>query len=345
MKVGISLDARNPPLWHQPWSDLYASLLEGCEQAENLGIDSVWLTEHHFFEDGYLPQTLTLAAAIAARTARIRIGTAILIPGLRSALEVAEQAAIVDLVSDGRLELGLGAGYRVPEFEAFGQDIRRRYELLEERAVEIKRLWEGGGFTPPPVQANAPLWIGAHGPRGARLAGKLGAGLMSFSPRVLEPYQAALERAGHGAAMARLTHVANMIIADDPEAAWHRIAPHLAYQWSSLARYGAEGAERGGGTQVAAVLQDVPEAVDPDTLRSEGPAMSPPAFDVVTAEEAIRRIRLWLADLPAHTVYFSRSIAGMPADLAERHVELLAAEVAPALRDGIAGSSAAAPER
>ena len=61
MKVGISLDARNPPLWRQPWSDFYASLLEGCEQADRLGFDSVWLTEHHFFEDGYLPQTLTLA--------------------------------------------------------------------------------------------------------------------------------------------------------------------------------------------------------------------------------------------------------------------------------------------
>src|ERR1700761_4696104 len=102
MKVGISLDVRNPPDWRRPWAGFYASVLETCEEAGRLGIDSIWLTEHHFFEDGYLPQTLTLAAAIAARTNRVRVGTAILIPGLRAALDVAEQAAIVDLVSNGR---------------------------------------------------------------------------------------------------------------------------------------------------------------------------------------------------------------------------------------------------
>jgi alkanesulfonate monooxygenase SsuD/methylene tetrahydromethanopterin reductase-like flavin-dependent oxidoreductase (luciferase family) len=332
MQVGICLDLRNPPRWHRPWAAFYAAALEDCVEAERQGIDSIWVTEHHFFEDGYLPQTLTFAAAIAARTSRVRVGTAILIPGLRAALEVAEQAAIVDLVSDGRLELGLGAGYRVPEFEAFGQDIGRRYALLEERAEEIQRLWDLRAFTPPPVQERAPLWIGAHGPRGARLAGRLGAGLMSFNPPAVAVYQDALNEAGHGAASARLAHVANMVIADDPEAAWSRIAPHLEYQWSSLARYGAEGAERGGTSKVAAVLQDVDQEVSAGSLRSTGPVMSPPNFDVVTAEEAVRRLGLWLVGLPAHTVYFSRSVSGMPEDLAQRHVELLATEVAPALK-------------
>jgi alkanesulfonate monooxygenase SsuD/methylene tetrahydromethanopterin reductase-like flavin-dependent oxidoreductase (luciferase family) len=176
------------------------------------------------------------------------------------------------------------------------------------------------------------LWIGAHGPRGARLAGRLGAGLLSFKPAVLAPYRAALQDAGHCAGAARMTHVANMLVADDPAAAWDRIAPHLAYQWSSLARYGAEGAERAGGGTVATVLADVATDVDPEALRSAGPVMTPPSFDVVTPEEAVARIRVWLADLPADTVYFCRSIAGMPEELARRHVELLARDVAPALR-------------
>jgi hypothetical protein len=64
--------------------------------------------------------------------------------------------------------------------------------------------------------------------------------------------------------------------------------------------------------------------------------MSPPSFDVVTPDEAVRRIRQWLADLPVDTVYFCRSIAGMPEDLAERHVELLASGVAPRLGAGVA---------
>jgi hypothetical protein len=85
------------------------------QNAESAGADSVWLSEHHFFDDGYLPQPMTLAAAIASRTQRLRIGTAVLIAPLRSAVQIAEEAAIVDLVSGGRFELGLGAGYRVPE--------------------------------------------------------------------------------------------------------------------------------------------------------------------------------------------------------------------------------------
>ena len=68
MDVGIYLDGRNPPQWARPWPEHYARTLELVERAEALGAASVWLSEHHFFEDGYLPQPLTFAAAIAART-------------------------------------------------------------------------------------------------------------------------------------------------------------------------------------------------------------------------------------------------------------------------------------
>ena len=127
MNVGIYLDLRNPPPWKQDPARVYAFALELCEEAERLGAHSVWLSEHHGFEDGYLPQPLTFAAAVAARTARLRIGTAVLLAPLRDPAHIAEEAAVVDLVSDGRLELGLGAGYRVPEFEQFDADPARRY--------------------------------------------------------------------------------------------------------------------------------------------------------------------------------------------------------------------------
>src|SRR5271154_6108597 len=119
MRVGLYFDLRNPPMWAQDAARLYGFTLEMCEEAERLGASSVWLSEHHFFEDGYLPQPLTFAAAIAARTSRIHIGTAILLLALRPAIQIAEEAAIVDILSNGRLELGVGVGYRVPEFEGF----------------------------------------------------------------------------------------------------------------------------------------------------------------------------------------------------------------------------------
>ena len=110
MNVGIYFDLRNPAVWRQDQSRLYGFALEMCEEAEQLGCHSVWLSEHHGFDDGYLPQPLTFAAAGAARTKCIRIGTAVLIAPLHHPVHLAEQAAIVDILSNGRLELGLGAG-------------------------------------------------------------------------------------------------------------------------------------------------------------------------------------------------------------------------------------------
>lgn len=328
MRVGIWTDMRNPPQWRRPWAALYGAALERIEHAEQLGLDAVWLTEHHFFEDGYLPQPLTFAAAIAARTTRMRIGTAILLAPLRPAVDIAEQAAIVDLISDGRLELGLGAGYRVPEFEAFGVDMKDRFTLLEDRAREVRRLWDEGGIVPGPAQARPRIWIGANGDRGARIAGRLGEGLMWLDPAKAAVYLQALRDAGHDESVARLSGSVNLIIAADPEAAWSRVAPHLVYQWETYARYGAEGSSKAG----ALVVHEA-STLSADDMRSAGPAMLMPSFDVVTPEEAVRRMRAWLTDMPVMDVYFWDSIAGMPDDLVAEHLELLAREVAPAVRD------------
>ena len=127
MKIGVWFDLRNPPGWRQDPARLAAFTLELCEEAELLGADSLWFSEHHGFEDGYLPQPLTFAAAAAARTTRVRLGTGILVAPLRKTAQLAEEAAVVDLISGGRLELGLGAGYRMPEFELFGTDFTARY--------------------------------------------------------------------------------------------------------------------------------------------------------------------------------------------------------------------------
>jgi alkanesulfonate monooxygenase SsuD/methylene tetrahydromethanopterin reductase-like flavin-dependent oxidoreductase (luciferase family) len=321
VKVGIYMDLRNPPGWRRPWASLYAAALERVAWAESLGIESVWLTEHHFFEDGYLPQPLTLAAAIAARTERIRIGTAILLAPLRPAVDIAEQAAIVDLLSGGRLELGLGAGYVAAEFEAFGADLGRRFELLEERAGVVGRLWDEGLVTPPPVQERVPIWLGVHGPRGGAIAGRLGEGVLAFGPEVVDAYRRGLEQSDRDPAEARLSGAANMVINDDPEASWPRLAPHVVHQWRTYREAGKP--ERG---------PIPPEKVDPERFRSKGPAMPYPHFDVVTPAQAVSRLRSWLTDLPVETVFFYDSIAGMPDDLVERHLELLATEVAPALR-------------
>jgi alkanesulfonate monooxygenase SsuD/methylene tetrahydromethanopterin reductase-like flavin-dependent oxidoreductase (luciferase family) len=320
VKIGLFLDMRNPERWRRSWAALYEGWLERLAWAERIGIGAVWLTEHHLFADGYLSQPLPLAAAIAARTEHLRIGTAILQAPLRPALDIAEGAAAVDIISGGRFELGLGAGYRVPEWEAYGADGGRRFELLEERAAEVRRLWDGGRATPPPLQERLPIWIGGEGPRGARIAGRLGEGLLALKPELLPVYRAALAAHGHDPEAAAMGGCANLILADDPEAAWARIKPHLEYQWGSYFELAAEGRPP----------RPLPSS-DPERLRlTEGPPLLP-RFDVVTPALARERLRPWLGELPARHVYFWGSIAGMDDDLVDRHVELLATELAPAL--------------
>jgi alkanesulfonate monooxygenase SsuD/methylene tetrahydromethanopterin reductase-like flavin-dependent oxidoreductase (luciferase family) len=320
MRVGLFLDLRNPPAWAQPWDRVYGRMLEHLEDADARGVGSVWLSEHHLFEDGYLPQPLTFAAAIAARTQRLRIGTAILQAPLRPAIDIAEQAAVVDILSGGRLELGLGAGYRIPEWQIWGTDGSRRYDLLDERIAEVRRLWGSGGCTPPPLQEHPPLWVGCEGPRGARIAGRRGEGLLNLKDELLPPYREALAAAGHDPASARMGGCVNLFLADDPEAAWPRIAPHLRYQWQSYEDYAVEGYGR------------EPRTVDPEILRTKRKPQLP-WFDVVTPEEAIERMRAWLDPLPVAHVYLWATIAGLDDDLVSRHIELVGSALAPAFSD------------
>ena len=124
--------------------------------ADQLGFDGVWLSEHHLTGDGMLPAPLVMAAALAARTERIRIGTNILGLPVHHPLRVAEDAAVVDLLSDGRLTLGVGQGYSEREFAAFGVDRRRRGALLEEGVRAIRTAWSE--VTPRP-HGRIPIYV------------------------------------------------------------------------------------------------------------------------------------------------------------------------------------------
>ncbi|MGR9092869.1 MAG: LLM class flavin-dependent oxidoreductase, partial [Gammaproteobacteria bacterium] len=116
VKFGLWYSLRNPAAWHRPDAEIYAETLEQIAWAETIGYDDVWLTEHHFCEDGHAPSILALAAAIAVRTQTIRIGTSVLLLPLHDAVRVAEDGATVDILSNGRFELGVGIGYRPQEF-------------------------------------------------------------------------------------------------------------------------------------------------------------------------------------------------------------------------------------
>jgi probable F420-dependent oxidoreductase len=188
---------------------------------------------------------LTIAAAIAARTSRIRIGTWVLLLPLHNPLRVAEDAATVDILSNGRLDLGLGLGYRLEEFAAFGVDRRQRGRLMDEGIELIRRAWTeesltfAGQFysvrdlnvTPKPVQQpHPPLWLAARGEVPARRAARNRAGLLYLSdPTTYQAYATALRAEAVDPATMPVLGYRPCVVSDDPDRTWGEIREHVDY--------------------------------------------------------------------------------------------------------------------
>jgi alkanesulfonate monooxygenase SsuD/methylene tetrahydromethanopterin reductase-like flavin-dependent oxidoreductase (luciferase family) len=319
MKVGLYFDVRVPSGSNRSPANVYGHVLEMCQEAERAGLDSVWLSEHHGFEDGYLPQPLTFAAAVAARTTSVRIGTAVLVAPLHATVELAEQAAVVDLVSDGRLDLGLGAGYRPAEFELYEQDRDSRFRRLRDQVVALREMWVGDLVTPAPVQEPVPIWIGTGGPRGARTAGRLGADLLFLSPELLPEVRVGRQEAGLNPEAARMSGPLFVLASEDPERDAARAAAHIGYQQDSYRRH-------------AGVLGEQNAF---DLARAQGRSMSRPgAFWFDTPQSLADRVEHWLGRDAGvvDTVFLWASLGHMSEREVEKNVELIARQVAPLLR-------------
>ena len=317
--LGLYFDFRNPDPWRRDPAAYWRWHLDLIEGADERGIGAVWVTEHHFVDDGYLPQPLTALAAIAARTRRARLGTGVVIAPLHHPMHIAEQAALVDVVSAGRLELGLGAGYVAPEFEAFGARLEDRYRDTDAALAEVGAILAEDRCTPGPVQQPVPLWAGYLGPVGARRAGRLGVGLLTWNRDSWPIYRDALAQAGHDPGVARMGGVVDFVVADDPERAEARILPHRTHQLNSYRLNAARGSGR------------TPRVLTEDEVQEgRGSGVIAPLL-VLTPDEAVRRITDISAGLPVDHLYVWASIGGMPEDLVERQMELLVDEVQPRL--------------
>jgi len=327
VRVGLYFDLRNPQRWRQDPARLHAFTLELCEEADRLGIDSLWFTEHHKFDDGYLTQPLTFAAAVAARTTRARIGTAVLVAPLHHPVRLAEEAALVDLISNGRLDLGLGAGYRKPEYDLYGVSQERRYGRTDAQVEALRALWAEDGVTPQPVQDPVPLWLGYLGPQGAGRAGRLGTGLLTANAEMWPHYRDALVGAGYDATAGRMAGGIQGFVSDDPERDWAWVSEHLEYQVDSYRRHMVEGTD-----------QPVPRPVDAAKLRSREPRTSIDYFFLETPDQMADRVRAYTAGAPVETVYFWASIGGMSEERARDHVQLVCNKLAPLLAEQRSGS-------
>jgi alkanesulfonate monooxygenase SsuD/methylene tetrahydromethanopterin reductase-like flavin-dependent oxidoreductase (luciferase family) len=245
MELGLLYDLRNPPQWRIPPAELYAETLDHIQAVEAFGFPVVWVTEHHFIEDEYLPGCLAFAAAIAARTSRVTIGTAVILLPLQDALRVAEDAAIVDILSNGRLRVGLGLGYKLEEFDAFGVARKTRPARMEEGIEVIKAAWGEGpasfwgkhytfhdiSVTPKPVQQPRPeIWLAGRADAAVERAARMADGLIAVGgPELYDRYRQARSANGK-TGRANIAAFATAYPADDPGAAWEQCREHVLYR-------------------------------------------------------------------------------------------------------------------
>ncbi len=148
MRIGIfSVVDHYPKELPRSIERFYAELLESAVFAEELGFDSFWVAEHHFHEYGAIPSPAVWMAAAAARTRRIRLGSGVSVLPFHNPITVAEDYAMVDIMSGGRLEFGVGSGYLKHEFAGYGVTLDEKHARFDEALEIIERAWSGERFT------------------------------------------------------------------------------------------------------------------------------------------------------------------------------------------------------
>ena len=252
MGLGFGLLSAQLRPGEHDWEQAYADTIQIACDAERAGMASVWTTEHHFVDDGYMPSLPVVSAAIAQATSTIEIGTGVVLAPLYHPLRLAEDAATVGLLSRGRFTLGLGIGWSQTEFEAFGVDKQRPGRAMEEMLRILPAAWTGRPFehqgdvydlprvgVRPTPGTKIPILIGGSAEAAVRRAARLADGVFANAPRdkfleQLRWLHEELERNGRDPAEFRVVYYAVMIPGRTEAEAWEFGTEHL---WHMMWKY------------------------------------------------------------------------------------------------------------
>ncbi|HEV8639488.1 MAG TPA: LLM class flavin-dependent oxidoreductase [Methylomirabilota bacterium] len=313
----------------------YQEALEEVARAEALGFDSVWMEEHHSVTDHYWPSPLTVLAGFATRTSTVMLGTDILVAAFYHPVRLAEDIALLDVMSQGRITLGIAIGYKPDEFALYGVDLERRGARFEEQLAIMKGLWtrervsfEGryyaleGRLEPRPVtKPHPPVWIGGWGELTLKRAATLGdnwiPGPTADLRRLLEGKRQFLENrkaAGRTEPIAEWPLTRDLIIADTDRRARELAEEHIMVAYRK---------EYAGGWRHPFI--DASIATNLEKLMED-------RFIIGGPEQCVRQIRRFVEQYGATHLICRTFFPGMAHAHIMRELELIAREVVPAFR-------------
>ena len=317
----LRFDLRAPARFGATHAELYEAALELASFADERGFDSISLSEHHGVDDGFLPSPLLVAAAMASRTKRITFGISALLAPLYDPVKLAEDLAVLDLLSRGRVSTTLGMGYRREEYAMFGRRYEERGKLLDEWLDVLLRAWRGERFewqgrtvqvTPAPyTHPHPPIFVGGQSRRGALRAARFGLGYQPASnDRAMEALYVEECKKRGATPQLRPPGTGEMIwVSRDPDRTWAEIGEHLLYEARVYSGWQPA-------TQQSSTVHS--RATSVDELRREG------LYQVLTPAQCLERAK---AQGPYAAFVLYPLCGGTPPAQAWQSVRLYADEV------------------
>ncbi len=356
MKFVLFFLIHQPPGKSEP--QVIAETLEQAEYAEDLGYDAVWIAEHHFTVHGICGSPLQFLANVAARTRRIRLGQGVIVLPFNHPIHIAEQSAMLDILSNGRLDLGIGRGYLEPEYRGFGIPMPDSTTMFRESFEIIRLAWQNERFSfagkhyqiqdlrisPKPVQKpHPPIYVASVSPSSLTWAAEQGLRTMAgpFTPfdelrKLRRNYRDELARHGADAAIYADSPLQRPVfVAETTEEARAIVGPAL--QWSALESYkGGTSAEAGKYTKdyqyyerVDQLRRKRAETTFDDSVWLSEVGMAPIVGD---PQEVIRRIAAIKEALDLGSLLAWMQLGGIEHKKIMRSMELFAREVMPQFR-------------
>lgn len=318
------------PGWGAPRNELYSAALDMAAFADRIGVDAITLMEHHGSDDGYLPQPFTMAAAMAAVTENVRfVLGAVLLP-LHDPVVVAEQIAVTDLISSGRLNVIVGTGYVPFEFAMFRKSLKDRAKLMDSGIDTILRALRGERFEadgrpvyvrPLPVQEPEDiLLVGGGVPASARRAVRHGLGIAPITSDIVDVYLDECRRLGREPRRYLRPGPVPLTIhlCEDPERGWAAIERHAVHVITEYAAW----AEQEGDESTSPFKG----LTDPAVLRQAG------LFAAWTPDQLLANV----AGMPDHSRFpFQPLLGGLSPEEGWKSLKLLE-ETMPKLKSAIA---------